>query len=305
MLPFLQAVQSAWIATESAMSLSVSPDFILPVLTNLGGLARPNSTYSQPMAYSQSLAAMRHFLTIPWQDSTKPITVTPEESRAFTLHSLKVCLLAAGAQVRDLQKKLDNIKGITKVPVYSFTVGTIRSSLWICRRPARPIARGGRPPTLEPPFHVDRSQPQPAYQVSSFGEGVSRFVYSREAALEASEPAEEPEDSQGSTCDPQPKFTAAQIPEDDTEALMVEKFANEAHSSSESDEAHYETPVAQLSTFSLFRNGPWGVIHACRQGDDRAACGASKTSAAFAPSCPLPQFFCKRKACYRLLDAMP
>ena len=99
-LPFLKAVQSAWIATETAMSLSVSPDFILPVLTNLGGLARPDSVYSQPMAYSQSLAAMRHFLTLPWQDSTKPIPVTPEESRAFTLHSLNVCLLAAGAQVR-------------------------------------------------------------------------------------------------------------------------------------------------------------------------------------------------------------
>ena len=43
---------------------------------------------------------MRHFLTIPWQDSTKPVPVTSEESRAFTLHSLKVCLPAAGAQVR-------------------------------------------------------------------------------------------------------------------------------------------------------------------------------------------------------------
>ena len=82
------------------MGMSVIPDFILPVLTNLGGLSRPSSTYAQPMAYSQSLAAMRHFLTIPWQDSTKPIPVTPPESRAFTLRSLKVCLLAAGAQVR-------------------------------------------------------------------------------------------------------------------------------------------------------------------------------------------------------------
>ena len=71
-LPFLQAMQSAWIATESAMGMSVIPDFILPVLTNLGGLSRPTSIYAQPMAYSQSLAAMRHFLTIPWQDSTTP-----------------------------------------------------------------------------------------------------------------------------------------------------------------------------------------------------------------------------------------
>ena len=309
-LPFLQAVQSAWIATESAMGLSVIPDFIL---TNLGGLARPNSTYSQPMAYSQSLAAMRHFLTIPWQDSTKPIPVTPEESRAFTLHSLKVCLLAAGAQVRATEEARQH-QGHHKSPsvqLYSRddTILALDLQKQICLacaqgwRPARPIARGGQPPTLEPPFHVDRSQPQSAYQVSSFGEGVSRFV--REAALEQSEPSQEPEDSQGSQNDARPKFTAAQIPEDDTEALLVEKFANQAHSSSESDEEHLATTEAQLSTFSLFRNGPWGVIHACRQGDDRAACGASKTSAAFSPSCPLPQFFCKRKACYRLLDAMP
>ena len=83
----------------------------------------------------------------------------------------------------------------------------------------------------------------------------------------------------------------------------MEKFANQAHSSS--DDEQEGAQKSQLSTFSLFRNGPWGVIHACRQGDERAACGASKTSAAFSPSCPLPQFFCKRKACYRLLDAMP
>ena len=72
-LPFLRAVQAAWIATESAMGMQVIPDFILPVLTNLGGLSRPSSIYARPMASSQSLAAMRHFLTIPWQDSTKPV----------------------------------------------------------------------------------------------------------------------------------------------------------------------------------------------------------------------------------------
>ena len=152
---------------------------------------------------------------------------------------------------------------------------------------------------------MDRSQPKPAYQVSSFGEGVSRFVYSREADLESSTLPQAPEVSQEPQPGHRPEFTAAQIPEDDTEALLVEKFANQAHSSSDSEDEPKAAPETQLSTFSLFRNGPWGVIHACRQGDDRAACGASKTSAAFSPSCPLPQFFCKRKACYRLLDAMP
>ena len=43
------------------MGMPVIPDFILPVLTNLGGLSRPCSIYAQPMAYSQSLAAMAAF----------------------------------------------------------------------------------------------------------------------------------------------------------------------------------------------------------------------------------------------------
>ena len=194
-LPFLRAVQSAWLATEAAMEMSVIPDFILPVLTNLGGLSRPSSIYAQPMAYSQSLAAMRHFLTIPWQDSTKPVPVTSEESRAFTLRSLKVCLLAAGAQVRATEEARQH-QGHHKSPsvqLYSRddTILALDLQRQICLacaqgwRPARPIARGGQPPTLEPPFHVDRSQPNPAYQVSSFGDGVSRFVCSREADLES------------------------------------------------------------------------------------------------------------------------
>ena len=172
-------------------------------------------------------------------------------------------------------------------------------------RPARPIARGGQPPTLEPPFHVDRSQPSPAYQVSSFGEGVSRFVYSREADIESYVIADLPEPIQAPQTDLQPQPTGTPIPADDTEALLVEQFAIQAHSSSESEDEQVGARKSEVSTFSLFRNGPWGVIHACRQGDERAACGASKTSAAFSPTCPLPQFFCKQKACYRLLDAMP
>ena len=289
-LPFLRAVQSAWLDTESAMGMSVTPDFILPVLTNLGGLPRPSSTYAQPMAYSQSLAAMRHFLTIPWQDSTKPTPVTPSESRAFTLHSLKVCLLAAGAQVRATEEAPQH-QGHHKSPsvqLYSRddTILALDLQRQICLacaqgwRPSRPIARGGQPPTLEPPFHVDRSQPNPAYKVSSFGEGVSRFVYSREADLEASAFQQVPEVSQEPQPDHRPELTTSRIPADDTEALLVERFANQRHSSSDSEDEPKEAPTSKLATFSLFRNGPWGVVHACRQGDERAACGASKTSGA-------------------------
>ena len=213
------------------------------------------------MAYSQSLAAMRHFITLPWQDSTKPIPVTPEESRAFTLHSLKVCLLAAGAQVRATEEARQH-QGHHKSPsvqLYSrddtiLALDLQKQNCFACAqgwRPARPIARGGQPPTLEPPFHVDRSHPPQAYQVSSFGEGVSRFVYC----------VEQPEDSQGSHGDPQPTLTATHIPEDDTEALMVEKFASEAHSSSKSEDEAHETPKENLSTFRLFQ---WPVGRSSR-----------------------------------------
>ncbi|CAE7787166.1 unnamed protein product, partial [Symbiodinium necroappetens] len=229
-LPFLQAVQSAWSATEKALGAPVVPDFILPVLTNLGGLSRPASTYAKPMSYSQSLAAMRHFLTIPWQDATKPTPVTAEESRAFTLHSLKA---------RQHQ-------GLEASQAYS---------------------QGGTTP------------------VSTFGEGVSRFGNPKEADLESFPPADPPEPP---PLEPElglpPKPTPPPIPEYDTEALLVEKFANQAHSSSESENEQEEAQTMELSTFSLFRNGPWGVIHACREREERAACGASKTSAAFAPS---------------------
>ena len=183
------------------------------------------------MAYSQSLAAMRHFLTIPWQDSTKPVPVTPEESRAFTLHSLKVCLLAAGAQVRATEepstprppqkpkrtalqpRRYDPSPGPPETNMPSLCTGMAAGTAH---------SQGGQPPTLEPPFHVDRSQPKPAYQVSSFGEGVSRFVYSREADLESFAIPEVPEFAQEPQPSHQPGPTAAQIPEDDTEALLVE-----------------------------------------------------------------------------------
>ncbi|CAE7349409.1 unnamed protein product, partial [Symbiodinium microadriaticum] len=196
-LPFLRAVQSAWLATESAMGMSVIPDFILPVLTNLGGLSRPSSTYAQPMAYSQSLAAMRHFLTIPWQDSTKPIPVTPPESRAFTLRSLKVCLLAAGAQVRATEEARQH-QGHHKSP-----------SVQLYSRDDTILA-------------LDLQG-----EVSSFGEGVSRFVCSGEADLESAALPQVPEVSQEPQPSHRPEFTTSQIPEDDTEALLVEKFANQ------------------------------------------------------------------------------
>ena len=206
-----------------------------------------------PMAYSQSLAAMRHFLTIPWQDSTKPVPVTPEESRAFTLHSQKVCLLAAGAQVRATEEARQH-QGHHKSPSVQICLACAQG--W---RPARPHSQGGPASYLGAPF----SRRQIAAQA-----GLSGFIFwGRGVTLRLAIP-QVPDFAQEPQPNHQPEPTAAQIPEDDTEALLVEKFANQAHSSSESEDEPKEARKPQLSTFSLFRNGPWGVIHACRQGDD-------------------------------------
>ena len=107
---------------------------------------------------------MRFLSTISWQDPSKPTAVSNEEAQAFTLHSLKVCLLAAGAQVRAAelarQHQGHHKSQSTQCTIVSRddTILALVLQRQICHacadgwRPARPIARGGQPPTLEPPF---------------------------------------------------------------------------------------------------------------------------------------------------------
>ncbi|CAE7309691.1 PIP5K4, partial [Symbiodinium sp. CCMP2456] len=103
-------------------------------------------------------------------------------------------------------------------------------------RPTRPIARGGQPPTLEPPFEVLRSTPPGKFPLESFGEGLSRFIYSREAEMEKASLLQAEEDlqptieEQGGAAPSSPA-----IPDDDHEALLVARFAAEHDSSSDSD----------------------------------------------------------------------
>ena len=307
-LPFLRAVQAAWISTEKAYSQSLCPDFILPTLSNLGGHLSADSAYHKPMSYSQSLSVFRFVMGVPWQHVSQPCPVSPEESMAFTLHSLKVCLLSAAAQVRAAEQARQH-QGHHKshsVQLYSrddtllaldlqYQIAQACADGW---RPTRPIARGGQPPTLEPPFSVPRSSPPSKFPLEAFGDGLSRFVYSRELEMQLLDSAQPPDDQPASAAHPSEQTA---IPDDDHEALMVARFAADHDSSSDSEE-HKEAQPKE-TTFSLFRNGPWGSIHACLEASDVAACGAKRSAAAFSPSEPDPSFFCRRKACAKLLDS--
>ncbi|CAE7230678.1 Parp12, partial [Symbiodinium sp. CCMP2456] len=154
---------------------------------------------------------------------------------------------------------------------YSQSLSAMRfamgEAIWLLRYIAsRPIARGGQPPTLEPPFDVPRSTPPSKFLLEAFGEGLSRFIYSREAELERtirSEPAEDIQHTTSASGEAAPDMAA--IPDDDHEALLVARFAAGHDSSSESDQPKDSEPSA--------------------------ACGAMRSAAAFSPSEPdrLPQ----------------
>ena len=227
-LSFLHALQAAWEATEQHYGLSASPDFVLPALQNLGGHRPVSAAFHRPMSYSQALGCLRFFLSLPWRDMSLPAPVSSTEEVAFTLHSLKVCLLAAGAQIRaseDARQHHGHHKS-PSVQLYSrddtiLAFDLQRSVAVACAdgwRPARPIARGGQPPTLEPPFSVPREHPPSSLPVHCFGPGISRFLYSREQQFA---PASLPKTV------PYPASESAQPPEPDTPTLPTPASARD------------------------------------------------------------------------------
>ncbi|CAE7275938.1 unnamed protein product [Symbiodinium sp. CCMP2592] len=76
-LPFLRAVQTIWERTEEIYG-------------------KPAAAYHQPMSYSQALGCLRFFMCRKHLEGNSPELLTPDEASAFTMHSLKVCLLSAG-----------------------------------------------------------------------------------------------------------------------------------------------------------------------------------------------------------------
>ncbi|CAE7261995.1 unnamed protein product [Symbiodinium sp. CCMP2592] len=231
-LPFLRAVQTTW---EQIYGTHNCPDFILPTLHNLRGFpGKPVAAYHQPMSYSQALGCLRFFMCRKHLEGNSPELLTPEEASAFTMHSLKVCLLSAG-------------------------------------RPSRPIARGGQHPTVEPPFSVTSSPPPNAFQLSALGKGLDRFIYSREAELEQvtaesadTQPIPSTEPSEQRT--PGASSLPPTIPADDIEALLVESFAASQADSFDSEE---QATLPTVEDIVIFQSGPWGSVHAQPLGADK------------------------------------
>ena len=125
---------------------------------------------------------LRWAVQTPWQSAL----VSPAEAQAFTLHSLKVCLLSASAQLRlpEEARRLQGHHKLTSVQLYSRD-DTIQS-LWLQRqvalrvkagwRPPRPQARGSQPHTIEPAFSVSEKPLAEAIILSFLPPSVSSFL---------------------------------------------------------------------------------------------------------------------------------
>ena len=136
-------------------SLPFRPDFVIPTLNNY-----VDPSFSAPLSYTAALKALRWASQTPW---AKP-ALSPASAHNLTLHSLKVTLLSAAAQLR-LPAQARQLQGHHlggSVQLYSRD-DTV-DALWLQRqisletrqgwRPMRPLQRGGQQPAPEPAFSL-------------------------------------------------------------------------------------------------------------------------------------------------------
>ena len=147
--------------------------------------------------------------------------LSPTEASAFILHSLKVSLLSASAQLRmpEESRRLQGHHKLTSVQLYSrddtiqslWLQGQIATHVQQGWRPPRPQARGSQPHTIEPAFSVSEMPIQEQIQLNFVPPSVSLFLVHREATS-------------------QQEFTALKQTfqsKIDEEAILVEDFAEE------------------------------------------------------------------------------
>ena len=299
---WLAHLQDARLETQKCYGPDVEPDFLIPAIEHWEATGIP--VFHCPLQYHQALQLLRWMVQTPWTTSL----IQPEEAQSFTMHSLKVSLLSASAQLRlpEESRRLQGHHKTSSTQLYSRD-DTIQS-LWLQReialnvrqgwRPPRPQARGGQAPTIEPAFTVSH-QPIPEQIILAMVPPcAAAFIYHREVENQQIVLAEI-------------AAMEAQIqPQIDEEAIAVEAFAE--ITSSDDDEKPCEQPMppdhptdrdAQYTFVQLF---PWGAIHAAPQPRDgsnpsRTACGRKLPHVIFTPSSLLQADFCRRSGCKQLL----
>ena len=183
-----RGAQSSWVikwleSLSEAVTQSISepfslpePDFIMPVFACIDDTTHPQ--FSGPLPYTQALSLLRWAAQVPWEPRTSAC-LNSDEAQAHTLHSLKVALLSASAQLR-LPEQQGHHR-INSAQLYSRD-DTIES-LW---RPTRPQSRGGQHPVIEPLFRVDALPIPESINLQDLPAPLRLFTYVREQQTQPS-----------------------------------------------------------------------------------------------------------------------
>ena len=147
-----------WLRQLQVSSRAVAPfkpDFLIPTMNSSS-----TPTFETPLSYVAALRALRWAVQTPW---ASPM-LSSAEAQQFTLHSLKVTLLASAAQLR-LDERARRLQGHHKLDsAQLYSRDDTVDSIWLQSevstqvrsgwKPQRPQARGSQRPTPEPPFHL-------------------------------------------------------------------------------------------------------------------------------------------------------
>ena len=91
---WLAHLHDARLETQKCYGPDVEPDFLIPAIEHWEAPGIP--VFHCPLQYHQALQLLRWMVQTPWTTSL----IKPEEAQSFTMHSLKVSLLSASAQLR-------------------------------------------------------------------------------------------------------------------------------------------------------------------------------------------------------------
>ena len=186
-ITWLSHVQDSLLKTRESLGVETEPDFLIP--TPRVWDSPDIAVFNTPLQYHQALTLLRWLVQTPWRS---PL-ITANEASAFTLHSLKVSLLSASAQLRlpEESRRLQGHHKLSSVQLYSRD-DTIQSlslqrqiavQIQLGWRPPRPQARGSQPHTIEPAFSVSAKLPiQDQIQLNFVPPSVSLFLVHREAS---------------------------------------------------------------------------------------------------------------------------
>eukprot|EP00435_Cladocopium_sp_Y103_P021603 s1980_g5.t1 len=288
---------TSWVAfwlrqlqTASRAAAPFKPDFVIPALNSAS-----EPVFETPLSYVAALRALRWAVQTPW---VSPM-LSPMEAQQFTLHSLKVTMLAAAAQLRldERSRRLQGHHKIDSVQLYSRddTVDSIWLQTEISSRvrsgwrPMRPQARGSQQPTPEPLFHLQHKNFPSDLELPS-EPGLQDFQFVPDIP-----------------CPPHSEIAMAEVSDSSSETSSSSAASSEVEELLTDDQTRLVTNGPSGCTHAMI---PAGILAPAGRTFDidgslyMSSCGASIRKSAFVANPEGVKWPCHKTACRKLLDRL-